>query len=110
VSALRPLPQLFTWLVALLFSSALTAAEQPHLGKSTLVPIKDTLTQITLDGLAGVPVQHGGRYKPLFSMGMEVSDAIAYSTTLGNGHTPPARSGVLPLGLQRPADRTRQTH
>jgi ABC-type transport system involved in cytochrome c biogenesis permease subunit len=76
-------------LIALLFlCGTLTAAEQPHLGKPTLVPIADTLAQVNLDGLAAVPVQHGGRYKPLFSMGMEVSDAIAYSTTLGNGHTP----------------------
>lgn len=75
-------------LLALLCCATLTAAEQPHVGSSPLVPIKDTLAQVKLDALAAVPVQHGGRYKPLFSFGMEVSDAIAYSTTFGNGHTP----------------------
>lgn len=75
-------------LLALALSNHLTAADQPHLGTSPLVPIKDTLAQVKLDALAAVPVQHGGRYKPLFSFGMEVSDAIAYSTTFGNGHTP----------------------
>jgi ABC-type transport system involved in cytochrome c biogenesis permease subunit len=72
----------------LMFSATLSAAEQPHVGQPTLVPIKDTLAQVRLEGLAAVPVQHGGRYKPLFSFGMEVSDAIAYATTFGNGHTP----------------------
>lgn len=83
----RPMSRLLFVLLALV-GGILTAAEQPPLSKSALVPIKDTLAQVNLDGLAAVPVQHGGRYKPLFSMGMEVSDAIAYSTTLGNGHTP----------------------
>lgn len=86
-----------TSLLALLvwFVGALSAADQPHLGKPPLLPIADTLAQVKLDGLAAVPVQHGGRYKPLFSLGMEVADAIAYSTTLKNanipltkGHTP----------------------
>lgn len=82
-------------LALLVFCGGLSAAEQPHLGKQPLLPIADTLAQVKLDGLAAVPVQHGGRYKPLFSLGMEVSDAIAYSTTLKNanipltkGHTP----------------------
>ncbi len=91
--AARRTPHLL--IALLLLSSTLTAAEQPSLSKSTLVPIKDTLAQVNLDGLAAVPVQHGGRYKPLHSFGMEVTDAIAYSTTLSNstiagtkGHTP----------------------
>ncbi|HEX3134950.1 MAG TPA: cytochrome c biogenesis protein CcsA [Planctomycetota bacterium] len=84
---------LFRWaqpLLALLlmFSAALRGAEQPHVGQPALVPIKDTLAQVKLDGLAAVPVQHGGRYKPLHSFAMEVSDAIAYATSFGNGHTP----------------------
>ena len=66
----------------------LSAAEVPHVGQPGLVPIKETLSAIQLDRLAAVPVQHGGRYKPLFSMAMEVSDNIAYSTTFGHGHTP----------------------
>jgi len=79
-------PPLFALLV--MFSATLSAAEQPHVGQPALVPIKNTLAQVQLEGLAGVPVQHGGRYKPLFSLAMEVSDGIAYSTTFGNGHTP----------------------
>ena len=66
----------------------LSAAEVPHIGQPGLVPIKETLSAIQLDRLAAVPVQHGGRYKPLFSMAMEVSDNIAYSTSFGHGHTP----------------------
>jgi ABC-type transport system involved in cytochrome c biogenesis permease subunit len=69
-------------------ASLLTAAEVPHVGQPGLVPIKETLSTIQLDRLAAVPVQHGGRYKPLFSMAMEVSDSIAYSTSFGHGHTP----------------------
>ena len=68
--------------------NALWSAETPHLGQPGLVPIKDTLSGLQLDHLAAVPVQHGGRYKPLFSLAMEVSDGIAYSTSFGNGHTP----------------------
>ncbi len=64
------------------------AAEVPNIGQPTLVPIKETLSGVNLERLAAVPVQHGGRYKPLFSLAMEVSDGIAYSTTFGNGHTP----------------------
>ncbi len=81
-------------LIAALVWWFLSASKTPEVS-SPLVPIKETLAQIQLDRLAAVPVQHGGRYKPLFSMGMEVSDAIAYSTTLSNssiagtkGHTP----------------------
>jgi ABC-type transport system involved in cytochrome c biogenesis permease subunit len=69
-------------------ASWLSAAEVPHVGQPGLVPIKETLSAIQLDRLAAVPVQHGGRYKPLFSMAMEVSDNIAYSTSFGHGHTP----------------------
>ena len=69
-------------------ASWLSAAEVPHVGQPGLVPIKETLSAIQLDQLAAVPVQHGGRYKPLFSMAMEVSDNIAYSTSFGHGHTP----------------------
>jgi ABC-type transport system involved in cytochrome c biogenesis permease subunit len=82
-------PRVTGLLFALLaVTGALPAAEQPHLGKPPLVPITETLKQVQLDRLAALPVQHGGRYKPLYSFGMEVSDAIAYSLTLGNGHTP----------------------
>lgn len=69
-------------------ASWLSAAEVPHVGQPGLVPIKETISAIQLDQLAAVPVQHGGRYKPLFSMAMEVSDNIAYSTSFGHGHTP----------------------
>ncbi len=75
-------------LLLFLASATLGAAETPHLGQPALLPITQTLAGITLHGLAAVPVQHGGRYKPLFSLAMEVSDGIAYTTTFGNGHTP----------------------
>jgi hypothetical protein len=74
--------------VLLVLAAVAGAAEQPHLGKPPLVPVADTLAQVKLDGLAAVPVQHGGRYKPMYSLGMEVADAIAYSTTLKNATIP----------------------
>ena len=69
-------------------ASWVSAAEVPLLGQPGLVPIQETLKTVQLDQLAAVPVQHGGRYKPLFSMAMEVSDSIAYATSFGDGHTP----------------------
>ncbi len=69
-------------------AGSVTAAEASHVGQPGLVPIQETVKTIQLDQLAAVPVQHGGRYKPLFSMAMEVSDSIAYSTSFPHGHTP----------------------
>ena len=69
-------------------AGSVTAVEVPHVGQPGLVPIQETVKTIQLDQLAAVPVQHGGRYKPLFSMAMEVSDSIAYSTSFPHGHTP----------------------
>ena len=53
----------------------------------SLVPIAETLRSINLEHLAAVPVQHGGRYKPLHTLAMEVSDGISGQITLGKGHT-----------------------
>jgi hypothetical protein len=69
-------------------AGSVAAAEVPYVGQPGLVPIQETVKTIQLDQLAAVPVQHGGRYKPLFSMAMEVSDSIAYSTSFPHGHTP----------------------
>jgi ABC-type transport system involved in cytochrome c biogenesis permease subunit len=57
-------------------------------GNAALVPIKETRKDISLDRLAALPVQHGGRYKPLHSLAMEIIDGISYSTSFGGGHTP----------------------
>lgn len=83
-----PLVRLACLALCAFIASSLTAAEVPQVGQPGLVPIKETMSAIQLDRLAAVPVQHGGRYKPLFSMAMEVSDNIAYSTSFGHGHTP----------------------
>ncbi len=60
-----------------------------------LVPIADTLRTVRLDALAAVPVQHGGRYKPLHTLAMEAADGIGGKPVLGPGHTP--LSGLLDL-------------
>jgi ABC-type transport system involved in cytochrome c biogenesis permease subunit len=68
--------------------SFLIAADAPHAGTPALIPIKETLAAVKLDRLAATPVQHNGRYKPLYSLSMEIIDGVSDSTSFGNGHTP----------------------
>jgi ABC-type transport system involved in cytochrome c biogenesis permease subunit len=54
-----------------------------------LLPIAPLLTQIDLAPLAALPVQHGGRYKPVQTLAMELVGGVTGGTpTLGDGHTP----------------------
>jgi ABC-type transport system involved in cytochrome c biogenesis permease subunit len=89
-------------LAALLLSSAFAVAGEdvPHLGQPALVPIADTRAGVDLQRLAAVPLQHGGRYKPLHSLAMEVVDGVAYTTSFGGGHTP--LTSLLDLVFCRP--------
>ena len=84
--------------VALLCALSIScwAGDAPHAGTGLkpstpangLKPIAETLAGVDLTPLAALPVQHGGRYKPLHSLAMEVIDGITTKTTLGKGHTP----------------------
>lgn len=71
----------------LLLTSLVFAGEAPH-ADGGLKPIAETLAGLDLTPLAALPMQHGGRYKPLHSLAMEVIDGITTRTTIGPGHTP----------------------
>lgn len=82
----------FSALILLCAALAAPAGEAPHaLAEApplVLKPIAETLAGVDLTPLAALPVQHGGRYKPLHSLAMEVINGITTTTTLGPGHTP----------------------
>jgi ABC-type transport system involved in cytochrome c biogenesis permease subunit len=75
-------------LLSLSLATAAWSGEAAHLGGEELKPIAETLAGLDLAGFAALPVQHSGRYKPFHSLGMEICDAIAYTTVIAKGHTP----------------------
>ncbi len=65
----------------------ISAADMPHADQG-LRPISETIAGLDLHALEALPVQDGGRYKPLHSYAMETLDGINGSTSFGAGHTP----------------------
>lgn len=87
-------------LLLLCIAGRLMAAEMPHADQG-LRPIGETLAGLDLRALEALPVQEGGRYKPIHSFAMEALDGINGKTSFGDGHT--ATTSLLDLLFCRPA-------
>jgi ABC-type transport system involved in cytochrome c biogenesis permease subunit len=66
------------------------AAPSAHHAHEVLRPIAESLAGLDLRALEAVPIQHGGRYKPMHALAMEVIDGLGGSSTLGPRFTPVA--------------------
>ncbi len=59
-----------------------------HQPATALRPIASVLKGLDLRAFEAMPVQHGGRYKPMHALAMEIIDGLGGAATLGPGHTP----------------------
>ena len=63
-------------------------APPTHHAELALRPIASALSALDLRAFEAMPVQHGGRYKPMHALAMEIIDGLGGPATLGHGHTP----------------------
>jgi ABC-type transport system involved in cytochrome c biogenesis permease subunit len=63
-------------------------AATAHQPAQVLRPIASALSALDLRAFEAMPVQHGGRYKPMHALAMEIIDGLGGAATLGHGHTP----------------------
>jgi ABC-type transport system involved in cytochrome c biogenesis permease subunit len=73
---------------AVVGATDLAAHPGEHEAATTLAPIATTLAGLRMTDLEALPVQNGGRYKPLHAFAMETISAITGSAALPGGHTP----------------------
>ncbi len=59
-----------------------------HQAEAALTPIANTLSGLDLRAFEAMAVQHGGRYKPMHTLAMELIDSLGGGVTLGRGFTP----------------------